>query len=429
MSAAPSVRKGTGSFALMQALRMAGSFAVAALVARQLGADGKGLLAVVQQAPSLVSLVMGFGFAGVNVYYVGSGRKTASEALGDSLVVSALALLLGVPVAAYALWAIPAARSLAPAVIWASAAIVPVSVLTAQVAGVLIGQGRPERQAWAQSFAAVSNVAIVGALYMLVRLSVGAAVAVNLLTSVISLVLMLLWLGQPAHLAGSVARLRDAFNYARRRYLADVASMLEMRLDIVMLGVLATAAATGVYSVAVAVVELLWFIPRAAETPLLSRFLHSSPQEGVGLVAISVRLTVVLQAIMLIGASLLLKPAIALVFGPAFDGASLLFWILAPGVVANGLVGPLISYLTARGHLFPALSAGTVIANVLLNALLIPTMGAGGAALASSVTYAAGSAWLVWRFSVETGCGPRELFIPRLSDLRVLLMREDRTQR
>lgn len=423
MSAAPSVRRGTGSFALMQALRMAGAFIVAALVARQLGAEGKGLLAVVQQAPSLVSLVMGFGFAGVNVYFVGSGRKTASHALGDSLLVSALALVLGVPAAAYALWAMPAARSLAPAVIWAAAAIVPVSVLTAQAAGILIGQGRPERQAWAQSFAAVSNVAIVGVLYALVRLSVGAAVAVNLLTSVISLVLMLLWLGQPAHVAGSVARLRDAFSYARRRYLADVASMLEMRLDIVMLGLLATAAATGVYSVAVAVVELLWFIPRAAETPLLSRFLHSSPQEGVGLVAISVRLTVVLQAVMLIGAALLLKPAVALVFGPAFDGAPLLFWILVPGVVANGLAGPLISYLTARGHLFPGLSAATVAANVILNALLIPTVGVAGAALASSVTYAAGSVWLLARFMRETGCTPGELFVPRRDDLRVLLMR------
>lgn len=420
MTTAPSVRRGTGSFALMQALRILGSFAVATLVARQLGADGKGALALVQQAPSIAALVMGFGFAGVNVYFVGSGRKTASEALSDSVAISALALVVGVPVSVFALQAIPALNGLSAAAIWGSAAIVPISVLSSQVAGILIGQGRPERQAWAQSVAVAANVAIVGALYATVRLSVGAAVATNLGTSVVALLLMLGWLGEPVRLTGITGRLRDAFSYARRRYLTDVAAMLEMRVDIVMLGILATASAAGVYSVAVAVVELLWFIPRAAETPLLSRFLHSRPEEGVALVAVSVRLTVVLQAAMLLGALVLLKPAIALVFGPAFGGAPQLFWVLAPGVVANGLVGPLISYLTARGHLFPGLSGATVAANIFLNALLIPSMGAAGAALASSVTYTAGSAWLVWRFRKETGCGLGELFVPRPGDFRAL---------
>lgn len=424
MSAMSSVRRGTGSFALMQALRILGAFAVATLVARQLGADGKGALALAQQAPSIAALVMGFGFAGVNVYFVGSGRKTASEALSDSVAVSALALVAGVPVSALALQAIPALQGLSPAIIWGSAAIVPVSVMSSQVAGILIGQGRPERQAWAQSVAVAANVAVVGALYATVQLSVGAAVVANLGTSALALLLMLAWLGEPVRFAGIAGRLRDAFSYARRRYLTDVAAMLEMRVDIVMLGVLSTAAAAGVYSVAVAVVELLWFVPRAAETPLLSRFLHSRPEEGVALVAVSVRLTVVLQAVMLLGALVLLEPAVHLVFGPAFSGAPLLFWVLAPGVVANGLVGPLISYLTARGHLFPGLSGATVVANVVLNALLIPVMGATGAALASSVTYAAGSVWLVRRFRRETGCGLRELFVPRSGDLRAVVARE-----
>jgi Na+-driven multidrug efflux pump len=86
----------------------------------------------------------------------------------------------------------------------------------------------------------------------------------------------------------------------------------------------------------------------------------------------------------------------------------------------NGLIGPIVSYLTSRGHQFPGLAAASVAGNVILNALLIPTAGVAGAALASSVTYAAGSVWYIWRFGKETGCDPARLFVPRLDDIRAL---------
>jgi O-antigen/teichoic acid export membrane protein len=269
----------------------------------------------------------------------------------------------------------------------------------------------------------VLNGIAVAALYLMVRLSVGGAVAASLAGAVVTTVLVAVAIRERAVLRGYAERLRDAAAYARKRYLTEVASMLEMRVDIVMLGMLTTASATGVYSVAVAVVELLWFIPRAAETPLLSRMMREGKERGAELTAQAVRLTVVLEAVLLLGAALLLPFAIRLAFGPSFDGAVLLFWLLAPGVVLNGLAGPVISYLTSRGHQYPGLAAATVGGNIALNAALIPLLGGAGAALASSVTYAAGSLWLVARFMRETGVRVRTLVVPRYTDLRDLLPR------
>ncbi|MBE0476880.1 MAG: polysaccharide biosynthesis C-terminal domain-containing protein [Coriobacteriia bacterium] len=417
---APSVRAGTLSFAIMQALRVVAAFGVAALVARQLGPAGKGALALVQQVPSIMALIMGFGFAGVNVYYVGSRRKTASEALSDSMLITVVALLVGVPLSFAVMRALPALSVFPSRLLWLSALIVPVSILGSQLAGILVGQGRPAAQASAQSLALLANLAAVGLLYWMVRLSVLAVVAVTLAASALAAVMMLLSVKARLEWPGVLRRMRDAASYARKRYLTEIAAMLEMRVDIVMLGVLSTVAATGVYSVAVALVELLWFIPRAAETPLLSRFFHERAEEGAELVATSVRLTVLLEVFLLGAAALLLRPAVAFVFGPAFTGAPLLFWILAPGVVLNGLVGPIVSYLTSRGHQFPVLSAFSVFGNIALNLALIPPMGVAGAALASSVTYASGSLWLVWRFRRETGCSPVALIVPRREDLRAV---------
>ncbi len=407
----------------MQVLRIIGAFAIATFVARQLGADGKGGLALLQQTPSIMALVMGFGFAGVNVYFVGSGKKKPAEALGDSLLISIVGALLGIPLSFAVMWAIPAIRAFSPLLVLISALVVPVSVLTAQVAGILVAVGRPERQARAQSVAMAINVAVVAVLYLQMRLSVGAAVVSTLLSSLVALTLMLVWLNERPVFSGWRGRIAAAGAYARKRYFTDVASMLEMRVDIVMLGVFSTTVVTGVYSVAVSVAELLWFVPRAAETPLLSRFLHEKPATGAELVAISVRLTVLLEIMMLAVAAVLLKPAVTFVFGLAFSGVPLLFWILVPGVVANGLTGPVASYLTSQGHQYPALSAISVGANIAMNAALIPVMGGAGAALASSITYAVGGVWLFWKFATLTGTPVSAMFVPRAGDVRVLLGR------
>ena len=127
--------------------------------------------------------------------------------------------------------------------------------------------------------------------------------------------------------------------------------------------------------------------------------------------------------VMLTGAALLLRPTVEFVFGPAFVGVPALFWILAPGIVVNGLTGPVASYLTSQGHQFPGLAAVSVAANIVLNASLIPIMGAAGAALASSLTYGLGGVWLFWKFIDLSGCRPSALFVPRVSDLRAVLGR------
>lgn len=418
-----SIRAGTGSFAVMQALKVVVSFVVAMLVARQLGPEGKGALALVQQVPSIMALVMGFGFAGVNVYYVGSGRKTAAEALADSALISFVALVVGVPVSFGLMRALPALAEYPSGLLFLSAFVVPLGVSSSLLAGILVGQGRPSAQAAAQSIGLLFNLAVIAVLYLLVRVSVGAVVVASVAASLIGIVMMLVALRERLAPIGAVERLRSAARYARRRYVSDIAAMLEMRVDIVMLGALSTVSATGIYSVAVALVELLWFIPRAAETPLLSRFLGERADRSAAIAATSVRLTVLLQAALLLGAVFLLEPAVRIVFGPEFSDASMLFWILAPGVVLNGLVGPMISYLISRGHQFPVLSSVSVGGNVVLNAILIPVMGVAGAALASSITYGLGSLWFVWRFRRETGCTLSALIVPRLDDVRRVIGR------
>jgi O-antigen/teichoic acid export membrane protein len=109
---------------------------------------------------------------------------------------------------------------------------------------------------------------------------------------------------------------------------------------------------------------------------------------------------------------------IGFVYGRAFDdAASLLRWLL-PGIVALSAARPLSTLLLRDGRplLLSALGLLTLIANVGLNLVLLPSIGTVGASVASSIAYVA---LLVAYVGVtrRTGIvGWREL-VPRPGDL------------
>ena len=120
-------RVGSTSPKVKEALvAMTGSSATAVVVAAPAGAiEGEGALALVQQVPSIMALIFGFGFAGVNVYYVGSGKKTASEALTDSAFFALIAAIAGVPLSYLVMRLLPALLAVLPPVLPPAGAVAP----------------------------------------------------------------------------------------------------------------------------------------------------------------------------------------------------------------------------------------------------------------------------------------------------------------
>jgi O-antigen/teichoic acid export membrane protein len=83
-------------------------------------------------------------------------------------------------------------------------------------------------------------------------------------------------------------------------------------------------------------------------------------------------------------------------FGRGFDAGYMAMVILAVGNSAGGIVGPTALVLNMTGEQDATARAyGTAaVANILLNALLIPPLGIVGAACATGMTDVAVSVWL-----------------------------------
>ena len=92
---------------------------------------------------------------------------------------------------------------------------------------------------------------------------------------------------------------------------------------------------------------------------------------------------------MLFRSSAPLSYALPLLYGPAFAEVPRLVWLLLPGVFFMALQSVLVQYFVGTGLLrkIPALWVLTLVLNVGLNCWLVPSRGASGAALVSTMTY------------------------------------------
>jgi O-antigen/teichoic acid export membrane protein len=191
------------------------------------------------------------------------------------------------------------------------------------------------------------------------------------------------------------------------------------RLDQWILGTLSTSRELGLYSVAVAWGEALYYLPTAldrVQRPSLVR--AASERDAAGLAAAVFRGTVVLT-IPLAAAVIVAAPVLCVtVFGEEFRGSIDDLRVLAAGafgIIALKLLG---NALTARGR--PLLVTAGVgiafIATVTLDLILIPSYGGLGAAIASAVAYTAGGLTLAVLFARALATPLRGL-VPRVADV------------
>jgi O-antigen/teichoic acid export membrane protein len=215
--------------------------------------------------------------------------------------------------------------------------------------------------------------------------------------------------------------LAETVRYGTRAWLGGLAHLLNARVDQVLLGLLASQAALGTYAVAVNASEVLFYLPSAVATALLPAVARSRGAAGVER-TLRVFRAVILVTAGAVGVAAALGPVLLpLVFGDAYRGAVAPFlWLLpsAIGFVASAVFS---NALLASGA--PALSSlGPVVAltvGVTLDLLLIPRLGASGAAIAASAALLCGGTAAAGAYGVRSGLPPAAL-LPRKADLELL---------
>jgi O-antigen/teichoic acid export membrane protein len=210
-----------------------------------------------------------------------------------------------------------------------------------------------------------------------------------------------------------IALLRQMILYGLKFHISILAGAIIIRADLLVVNHFRGAAEAGVYSVASQFALLLMLLPGVIATLLFPRVTSEQDARGETTCQVS-RYTTFIMFLCCLAAvpfSLLLP----LVYGSAFADATRLLLILLPGVYLMGLESVLVQHFNALGlpRAIPLYWLATLVINLILVFALVPRLGAQGAAIASSISYAMIFALVALHFHTSTGRSFAEVFVLR----------------
>lgn len=190
------------------------------------------------------------------------------------------------------------------------------------------------------------------------------------------------------------ARLTEHVSFGVRGILSGMLMELNTRVDVLMLGIFVTDAQVGVFSFAAILAEGIAQVPMAVRwnvDPVIGGYFASGATEQIAALSRRIR-RVFVPAMLLLG--IVAVVAYPLIYNVLAGGTDLapswsVFAIITTGVIIGAGYRPFAGLLLQAGR--PGLFTGFIfilfLTNVVLNLLLIPSLGINGAAFATMLTF------------------------------------------
>lgn len=215
--------------------------------------------------------------------------------------------------------------------------------------------------------------------------------------------------------AGLMKRL---LHFGLRSHVGNVLKYLSYRGDLLIVGYFLTPASVGHYVAAVTLAEIVWKIPDAIGTVLLPRVAMMSKEDARLFTPRVCRRILLTMAFVCLAVLLLSERIVLLTFGAEYLPSSPALVLLAPGILAFAVWKILANDIIAQGHPFQYsyASAATLLTMIAMDLYLIPRYGVNGAAIASTVSYTAGTVAMIVLYVRITKNTVKSLLVPVRSD-------------
>ena len=411
------------------------SFVNVLITARALGAEGRGTLAFLTTVAMLTATLSSLGVEEASANLVGREPRGRPSLATNALILAVVFGTAAAGLVAVLTGVFPAVRGDAPLGLFALALVsVPFLVFQLYLQFIVRGDYAFGVTNVTWLLAPVVNLLVNGLFLALDRLSVTSALLAWVGGQALSTI-VLAWYVQ-RRLAGFGAPdptlARRSLGFGLKAHLGRLMKTGNYRLDQWILGSISGSRELGLYSVAVAWSEALFFLPDALVMVMRPDLVRASAREAGSRGAVLLRTALVITAPLVLVLVIAAPILCVTVFGEEFRGAIDDLRLLAPGAFGMVALKLLSNALTAQGR--PLLAnvgvAAAFCITIGLDLLLIPRHGGSGAAVASTVAYSVGGLVVAVFFARALQVRLRELVpsagdIPRLAALaRTLPLRQ-----
>ena len=427
--------RGSGKFALDSIQIFGGQIAMVAvgivngvIMARWLGASGRGTLQILMLMPIVLANFVKLGIPQASVYYMRRRGASAADVASNSIWIACVTGGLAVGVCwMWRDWLLARfLKQAPPELLLPSLCLIPFMLLQFYLLGVAQAQQRFREYNLRQI--APNVLSLFGLIVTLVVLHMGVAGAVwvQVAIQVLMTVWMVVRVHREAHLhlrwTGALARGMLAFG--RKSYVQTLAATLHLRIDQFMCAYFLMPADVGLYAVAVNLGGLLDKIADAVGTVMFPRLAGLGDSEAHAATTRVCRHTLFVLALGAAGLALI-APQLPRIYGRDYPGMVVPLLVLLPGMLPSGLYQLLTRYFTSRARQEVNIAAAgiAVVLNVALNWVLIPRYGILGAALANGVSYGTAAVVLLVAFVRESGLSVSETLVPRATEISDMVHR------
>ena len=375
-------------------LRMGAGLIVGVWIARYLGPEQFGLLSFATAFVGLFGAIAGLGLQGIVVRDIVRDPSCVEETLGTAAVLQFIGGLLAYGLILGSIFWLRPDDALAKALV----AILG-SMMLFKVSEVVVywfeSQVLSKYTVWVQN----SSFLVFSAIKIGLILNKAPLIAFAWATMAEALVVALLlgaMLGlrgpQLHHLRITLERAKSLLKDSWPLMLSGIAVAIYMKIDQIMLGQMVGDEAVGIYSAAVRISEVWYFIPMmivASVFPAILEAKNRSEAQYYQRLQHLYDLMVWLSVGVALPMTFLSTPIVTLLFGEAFaaSGSVLAIHIWAAVFVFLGVASSKWFLAENRQILSFQRAALGMVVNVILNFLLIPDFGAVGAALATVISY------------------------------------------
>lgn len=419
---------------LRQGFTIVISMTISVLLARGLGVEDRGLLGLANTLPTLVVTFTNFGIAPATVYYVALGKYDRQKVIRANMALSFWLGLLGVVVGAFLGYFFQGSLFKGVSLVLLAISLIRVPALLFMNNLQAISQGMEDFKSY-NAFLMVPQVIMLALLAVLVwdmNLGVAGALWAYLASTSVSM-LILIWLVKrklPQTDGWETIKfslwldreyVRDLFAYGFKAHLGNIVAYLNYDADTFMVNLWAGASAVGIYGLSVGIAEKLWILSGAVGIVLFPRItsLESTKDKRDLLTPLITRHVLFFTLLMSGALGLFSNWIISTLYGHEFmESAAALRWLL-PGIIAVSINRLLANDISGRGHplinLWQSLIAFGV--NVVANYFLIPSYGAAGAAMSSSISYSLLAVLKTMAYSKLSGVAWYKVWLPIREDI------------
>lgn len=397
------------------------------ILARYLGAEGRGVYAIVILTIVLLTLISNFGIPNATIYYVGKEKDNIQNIFSTGLIhalISASLVLGGILLIMFNPWSTTLFFSANHSIyLLALAALVP-QAIASQIKHFIIGQKKIVLYNRLMTLDVLLLSMSLGLFVIILDYGIQGAILGYVISSFIGLIVNSYFVReylQAFQLSNiDIPFFKNAFKLGRQFFATGIGGFGIQRVNYLLLEWFHTATSVGLYTVASALPTLFLIIPSQLATILYPWVANTeNEKDKVKLTLLTIKVSFYICLLLMIPLSLFIQTIIILLYGIEYKDTYIAALILLIGMLFSGLAGVIVNYLAGIGK--PQYGVYLTIINilglVLFGCIFIPNGNIEGAAIAKTTAEFISIVYLFFVFINHSKVRLKEILIPNRQEI------------